>query len=170
MGVAKKLAATAASTAWGLAWKRLSWQASPRARWRAGEGRASTRAALQGGRCRRGGGGGGGGGVGRGATAAPQRRPALTLPSASVPSLSQARAALMGGSFALGAARKLNNIRKALGGGGGSSSNGGRRRLHTAAAPVPLGMSPAAAAFAVQRQAANPVWAPAVRQACSGLA
>lgn len=41
----------------------------------------------------------------------------------------QARAALMGGSFALGAARKLNSIRHRLTGGSSSGSERGRRRL-----------------------------------------
>lgn len=79
----------------------------------------------------------------------------------------QARAALMGGSFALGAARKLNNIRHRLTGGGSK----GRRRMHTSGAeqpavvPAEAGLPPAAAAFLAQRQAANPLWVPAVRRA-----
>lgn len=81
----------------------------------------------------------------------------------------QARAALMGGSFALGTARKLNSIRHRLAG----SSKKGRRGVATAAGAVEreqgavptAGLSPAAAAFLAQRQAGNPVWAPAVRQA-----
>lgn len=67
----------------------------------------------------------------------------------------QGRAVLMGGSFALGAARRLNNIRHRLSGGGGGK---GSKKLHTAAAaaaPAPLpamhvppGLPPAAAALA----------------------
>ena len=57
----------------------------------------------------------------------------------------QARAALMGGSFALGTARKLNNIRHKIFGhqpGGSGGKGSGRRRLHTA---LPSGLPPAAA-------------------------
>ena len=89
----------------------------------------------------------------------------------------QARAVMMGGSFALGAARKLNGIRQRLTGGGGGGTDKGRRRIHTyvAAAQQPaLGAtavagawSPAAAALIAQQQARNPIWAPAVRQALS---
>lgn len=83
----------------------------------------------------------------------------------------QARAALMGGSFALGAARKLNNIRKAISGSGGGD-NKGRRRLSTTA-PAALGLSPAAAPLAAQRPSVtsgSPVWAAAVGEACGGRA
>ena len=62
-----------------------------------------------------------------------------------------ARAALMGGSFVLGAGRRLNSIRHRLTGGSGGSGSRGRRRLHTtpgpaAAAPY-FGLPPAAAAM-----------------------
>jgi hypothetical protein len=59
-----------------------------------------------------------------------------------------ARAALMGGSFGLGAARKVNNIRHRLTGQGGKE----RRKLHTAAAPPTAGLPPAAAALLAQRR------------------
>ena len=67
-----------------------------------------------------------------------------------------ARAALMGGSFALGAARKVNNIRHRLTGQGGKE----RRKLHTASAPplMPptappmVGLPPTAAALLAQRR------------------
>lgn len=64
----------------------------------------------------------------------------------------QARAALMGGSFVLGAGRRLNSIRHRLTGSGSNSSSGerGRRRFTSMsglAAAVPhFGMPPGLAA------------------------
>ncbi len=80
MGVAKKVAATALTTATSLAWKRLSWQA---------------------------------------------------------------RAALTGGSLALGAYKRLRGVREALTGRGRAPSERGRRRVATAGAA--MGVPPAAA-------------------------
>lgn len=82
MGVAKKIAATALTTATSLAWKRLSWQA---------------------------------------------------------------RAALTGGSLALGAYRRLRGVRETLTGGRGKAAGEGRRRLHAASGPMDL--PPAASAL-----------------------
>lgn len=75
----------------------------------------------------------------------------------------QARAALAGGSLALGAFKRINGIRRAL----TRKDSGGRRRLH-ASGVAPPALPAAAAALLQQRQAVNPVWAPAVGHAMHG--
>jgi hypothetical protein len=81
----------------------------------------------------------------------------------------QARAALAGGSMLLGAAKKLNSIRHRLTGAGSSGAKKGGRgfaasALESGREATPA-LSPAAEAYLAQRQAGNPLWSSAVRQA-----